>query len=80
MSENITELLSAHVQEHESSGSFRSDGALGFVGMPHGYALMLNADRSHFYWLRHDGIESCIHWDMWAVYRGAKTDACRKEV
>ena len=39
--------------------------------MPEGYALMLNPDRTHHYWLRFNGNESAIHWDKWAVYRGA---------
>jgi hypothetical protein len=43
--------------------------------MPEGYALMLNPDRSHFYWLRRDGAESAQHWNMWAIYQWAKQDA-----
>ncbi|GEK48946.1 hypothetical protein PRZ61_10620 [Halomonas pacifica] len=60
------------VLEHEATGSSRCDDMLGFVQMPDGYALMLNPDRTHFYWLNEDGVESCIHWDKWAMYRGAK--------
>jgi hypothetical protein len=52
--------------------------SLGFVKMPPGYALMLNGDESHFYWLRHDGLESVIHWNRWAVYRGAQSDAAKQ--
>lgn len=48
--------------------------SLGIQQMPNGYELMLNYDGTHFYWLRYDGVESCIHWDKWAVYRGAKED------
>jgi len=47
-------------------------GRLGIATMPEGYALILNPDGSHFFWLRHDGAESPIHWDKWAIYRGAK--------
>lgn len=70
----LNELLAAHVREHVDSGCHRMDHALGIQKMPEGYALMLNADESHFYWLRYDGMESCICWDKWAVYRGAKAD------
>lgn len=48
--------------------------SLGIQAMPEGYDLILNNDCTHFYWLRGDGMESCIHWDKWAVYRGAKAD------
>ncbi len=50
-------------------------GCLGFQQMPHGYKLMLNRDRTHYYWLCYDGRESSICWDKWAVYRGAREDA-----
>lgn len=53
---------------------------LGAVTMPDGYALMLNADQSHFFWMeKATGRESSIDWDRWAVYRGAKTDALRQK-
>lgn len=45
--------------------------SLGIKKMPKGYKLMLNGDRTHYYWLKDDETESCIHWDKWAVYRGA---------
>lgn len=48
---------------------------LGFASVPEGYALMLNADRSHFFYVRHDGKESCIHWNQWAVLKWIKQDA-----
>lgn len=48
---------------------------LGFVSIPDGYALLLNSDHSHFFYIK-DNVEdeSCIHWDKWAVYRWIKTD------
>ena len=56
----------------------RSD-ALGIQKMPEPYALMLNADGSHFFWFNKEtGDESDIHWSMWAVYRGAKEHAATK--
>ena len=49
---------------------------LGFQKMPDGYSLMLDADEMFFFWMeRATGRESAIHWDRWAVYRGAKKDA-----
>ena len=66
--------LDSHVLDHVDLGCHEMSHSLGIQAMPEGYALMLNRDKTHFYWLRHDGIESCICWDKWAVYRGAKTD------
>ena len=66
--------LSDLVMEHEESYGCQ-ERLLGVQSMPEGYALMINADRTHFYWLRHDGTESVIHWDKWAVYKWAKHDA-----
>lgn len=45
---------------------------LGFVKMPEGYAL-LQLDSGHFMW-RHEESddESCIHWNKWWAYRGAR--------
>lgn len=64
--------LESHVAEDESLGCRRSDQMLGFRKMPDGYALMLDGDGMYFYWLRSDGKSSTIHWNKWAVYRGAK--------
>lgn len=64
--------LTAHIKTHESIGSFDASGSLGFKKMPEGYALMLNPERTHFYWLSYEGEESCIHWNKWAVYKWAK--------
>ena len=71
----MSEELCDHVLYHTEMGGRRMDDSLGIQRMPKGYALMLNCDESHFYWLRHDGAESCIHWNKWAVYRGARADA-----
>lgn len=60
---------------HSDFGEIRCDEMLGFQKMPEGYELWLNPDRTHFYWLQTDtGRESVIHWDKWAIYRGAKKD------
>jgi len=66
--------LDYHIEDHVNVGSYHCDKRLGFQKMPEGYALMLNGDMSHFYWLREDGAESSYHWNQWAVYRGAKLD------
>ncbi len=52
------------------------DHALGIQKMPEGYHLMLDADRMYFFWMEEaTGRESAIHWNKWAVYRGARTEA-----
>ena len=64
------------VKEYEKfSGCERRK--LGFVNMPTGYALMLNADCTHYFYLRYNGGEGAIHWDRWAIYRWAKEDSTR---
>jgi len=63
--------LDALVAEYEKGGSVRMDRSLGFQKMPAGYALMLNADHTHFYWLRYDGQEGYIDWNKWRVRKGA---------
>jgi hypothetical protein len=51
---------------------------LGIQKMPDGYSLMLDDDGQYFYWERaRDGATSVIHWNKWAVWRGAKLDAAR---
>lgn len=51
---------------------------LGFAKMPSGYHL-LQLDSGHFMWFHPDrDTDSCIHWDKWAVYRGAFMDAARR--
>lgn len=54
------------------------DAALGCVRMPPGYLLVRVDD--HWMWVHPEtDRESCIHWDRWAIYRGAAEDA-RKRV
>jgi len=66
-----TALLDDLVSDYEKGGSVRMDKSLGFQRMPEGYALMLNADHTHFYWLRFDGQEGCIDWNKWRARKGA---------
>jgi hypothetical protein len=70
----MKESLSSQVNDHVKGGSVDKSKSLGIRKLPDGYALMLNADYTHYYWLRHDGEESVIHWNKWAVYRGAIND------
>jgi hypothetical protein len=35
---------------------------------------MLDDDEAFFVWVRDDGVESVIHWNKWAVWRGAMID------
>lgn len=47
---------------------------LGFLSMPPGYKL-LGLDSGHFLWEREsDKMDSVIHWDKWAIRRGAWAD------
>lgn len=68
---DLVERLKAHVAEHEALGATRCDRSLGIREMPEGYALMLNRDESHFYWLKFDGSEGFEAWDKWYVYHSA---------
>jgi len=69
-----------HVIVAVEGGSYFSSNMLGIQKMPDGYALMLVSDCTHFYYLRDDGVESSIHWDMWTVYRWAKQDKAKQEL
>ena len=64
--------LQEHIIDHVSCGCLDMNHSLGIQQMPQGYALMLNPDHTHYYWLRADGMESVIDWNKWRVYRGAK--------
>jgi hypothetical protein len=72
--------LADHIADHESHGCRRVDRSLGFARMPEGYALMLDADGTYFYWLSEDGRESAEHWSKWAIWRWAKSAAKREVV
>lgn len=70
--------LLREINDHVGVGSYDASNSLGIQDMPDGYALMLNPDETHYYWLRWDGVESAIHWNRWAVYRGAKANAAHQ--
>jgi hypothetical protein len=72
ISDAITDALTKEVSNHVEQGCRDASRTLGFCHMPHGYALMLNSDADHYYWLKHDGSEGEINWDRWAVYRSAR--------
>jgi hypothetical protein len=70
--------LRQHVHDAVSLGC--REVALGMVQMPPGYALLINPDDTHYFYLRWDGEESAIHWNKWAVYRWAREETkLRKE-
>ena len=68
---NVLSMLNAEIKVSVGMGCVHCDKSLGFQKMPVGYALMLNQDKSHFFWLRFDGLESNPDWDKWSVRRGA---------
>lgn len=72
--------LIIHVAEYVKSGCYNVSGSLGIQKMPAGYALMLNSDQTHFFWLRFDGIVSVIDWDKWSCYRGAKLNKLEENI
>ena len=67
--------LDLHVKDNVYVGAYDASDSLGIVKMPNGYALMQTQDGAHFYWIDSFGRESCICWDKWSVYRGAKRDS-----
>lgn len=67
--------LADHVKSAVSMGCTHADNMLGIQKMPEGYALMIDADDMYFFWLRHDGCNSVIHWNKWAVRKGALADS-----
>ena len=69
----ISEALLEEVNEYIDIGCQYTPRALGFQSMPEGYALMVNADCTHYFWICEDGRDSCIG-SMWGVYYGAKED------
>lgn len=67
---NVEERLQEIIDDYVSLGA--TQGKLGIQKMPKGYALMLNIDRTHYYWINVNRDESGKHWDKWAIYRYAK--------
>lgn len=77
---DIREILESHITEHEAMGATRSDKSLGFRKMPEGYALMLNRDESHYYWLKFNGDEGPEAWDKWYAYHSAMMNSENCEI
>lgn len=65
------------VKYYEQLGCTNMSNSLGIQIMPAGYALMLNADMSHYFWCNYRGEESVISVDRWAAYRGACNDSAK---
>ena len=66
--------LEGAIKGYEESGCADVSKSLGIQKMPIGYALILNSDRTHYFWITAN-LESCISWDKWAAYRGAVDDS-----
>lgn len=62
------------LQWYVENGCIDYSKRLGNVKLPEGYALLLNSDHSHFFYIKADNYESCIHWSKWTVYRWIKED------
>jgi hypothetical protein len=69
-------MLNDHINDHEKLGCMQA--FFGIQSMPEGYALMIDADGIYYYWLRHDGVTSEIHWNRWAVRKGALANSIRE--
>lgn len=62
----MEQALQRVMAQHVTSGNYDATNALGVNTMPHGYALMLNCQQTHYYWVKYNGIQSedCYHkWD-----------------
>lgn len=70
--DSVNERLAKVVYGIASLGDTDVSKSLGIQKMPEGYALMMNRDESHFYWLRYDSVQSDVHWDRWAIFSAAK--------
>lgn len=66
------------VAEHVNEGASLANLGARTPAVPLGYAILMNADGTHFYWVCEDGRESVICWDRWAVLRSAIEDSKRK--
>lgn len=68
--------MNPHLKHNLDLGCADYSARLGFAKMPAGYALLLNPDETHFFWLcLSDGRESSIDWNRWRVRRKAIADA-----
>ena len=72
--------MSENTQTATAKGLDRRDKSLGMQAMPEGYALILNADQTHYYWYLNDSTEGVIHWDKWAVRRMAIHHAYESQI
>lgn len=65
------------LKSYIDSGCIDYSKRLGIAAIPENYALLLNSDHSHFFFIKYGDYESCIHWNKWAVYRWIKTDSAK---
>lgn len=60
------------IADYENMGCTDYTNRLGIQHMPEGYALLLDPDGAYFSWVHlASDTESCIHWNKWAVWKGA---------
>ena len=76
MKSEIKSKLNNVIREHINEGSVPV--YLGIQHVPPGYQIMINPDRSHFYYVNYLGEESAISCNKWQVYEWAKSDAEEK--
>ena len=76
MKPDIKTKLNNVIRDHINQGS--APIYLGIQQVPPGYQIMINADRSHFYYVDYLGEESAISCSKWQVYGWAKADAEQK--
>jgi len=67
------ETIDDAVKDYESLGC--SVAATGKAKIPDDYAIMLNADESHFFWLHKSDATGPVDWNKWRVLRSAKAHA-----
>lgn len=67
------------VDEHVNEGASLANLGASTSAVPLGYAILMNADGTHFFWVCEDGRESVICWDRWAVLRSANNDAKKRK-
>ncbi len=68
-------MLASEVRSCVRLGCEDMTASFGIQKMPLGYALILDADKMYFSWIRYDGVESCIDWNKWNAWRGAVADS-----
>lgn len=75
-----TDVPDEFMQVYFDGGCLDYSDRFGVVVVPDDYSILLNADGTHFFWVRHsDEVESCIYCNRFDALRSAKEDA-KKEL